>query len=532
MKAWLRYTRRSAQSGQAIVLMALAMIVLMGFAVLALDGGRFYTQRRSAQNASDLAALAGLYKYLSTTISNDQIALMEIQRVAEINQIVDPDGTGADGLNTNVQAWWVNGLGQYVNQDGSTAPGTTEPPPVGAQIVNDPTKVEPVGAAGIKVRSDIPYDTFIGGLIGRKSLVAQADGTALLTINTKTFTDNTNSAWLGGSDCDNLTDKIAFNFENIKNAHFLTDVYDDGSFTIGTYNNNTFFDGKLVVRTMAGQNYGPQGGGPYTQMIPYNANPVPNANHGGFTNYTGPTGPYLPVNNPPVAAPKGFPLWSYVTINNVKTQVDASLFRPVAGTHAYFYDMYVKYQPTGLLNKYFGGNPAPAPNVFFTYINAGSGAANTTDLNNAITNNRHGIYFVEGDVTLSGTPNDVTVIATGRVTTPHATNNFSWGNAGVLGLNISVLAGLDLGMPQRCASDTANAVLDTTGSNQVSYSGILYMPYGQGFFGGNWRTSSSNGPIVAYSLNLGGGGHPDNNQGFNFVPNIFQQPYPSQSLYN
>jgi Putative Flp pilus-assembly TadE/G-like len=51
--------RRRAESGQAMVLLALSIVALLGFAGLAIDGGILYTERRRAQNAADAAAMAG-----------------------------------------------------------------------------------------------------------------------------------------------------------------------------------------------------------------------------------------------------------------------------------------------------------------------------------------------------------------------------------------------------------------------------------------------------------------------------------------
>lgn len=51
--------KNSNESGQSIVIMAFAIIVLMGIMAVAIDGGRIYTQRRDAQNAADAAALNG-----------------------------------------------------------------------------------------------------------------------------------------------------------------------------------------------------------------------------------------------------------------------------------------------------------------------------------------------------------------------------------------------------------------------------------------------------------------------------------------
>jgi hypothetical protein len=49
----------SSEKGQASVLLALALIGLLGFTALAIDGGMVYANRRHMQNASDAASLAG-----------------------------------------------------------------------------------------------------------------------------------------------------------------------------------------------------------------------------------------------------------------------------------------------------------------------------------------------------------------------------------------------------------------------------------------------------------------------------------------
>jgi hypothetical protein len=49
----------NTERGQAIVLIALALIGLIAFAGLAIDGGMVYSDRRHAQNASDAGSLAG-----------------------------------------------------------------------------------------------------------------------------------------------------------------------------------------------------------------------------------------------------------------------------------------------------------------------------------------------------------------------------------------------------------------------------------------------------------------------------------------
>jgi Flp pilus assembly protein TadG len=47
-----------SEKGQAIVMVAFAVIGLVAFAALAIDGGRLFSDKRHAQNAADSAALA------------------------------------------------------------------------------------------------------------------------------------------------------------------------------------------------------------------------------------------------------------------------------------------------------------------------------------------------------------------------------------------------------------------------------------------------------------------------------------------
>jgi len=63
----LAHLREHPGRGQAIVIVALIIVVLFGFLGLAVDGGRAYLDRRALQAAVDAAALAAAYNYMSTT---------------------------------------------------------------------------------------------------------------------------------------------------------------------------------------------------------------------------------------------------------------------------------------------------------------------------------------------------------------------------------------------------------------------------------------------------------------------------------
>ena len=52
-------TQQRGEEGQVLAFLAIVLVVLLGFAALALDGGMLFSDRRDAQNAADSASLAG-----------------------------------------------------------------------------------------------------------------------------------------------------------------------------------------------------------------------------------------------------------------------------------------------------------------------------------------------------------------------------------------------------------------------------------------------------------------------------------------
>jgi Flp pilus assembly protein TadG len=61
----------SSEKGQALIIIALAAIVLFGFAALAIDGSRIFSDKRHAQNAADTSALAGALAYTRNDHAGD-----------------------------------------------------------------------------------------------------------------------------------------------------------------------------------------------------------------------------------------------------------------------------------------------------------------------------------------------------------------------------------------------------------------------------------------------------------------------------
>ncbi len=93
-----------SERGQAIVVIALAIVVLLGFAALAIDGGRLYSERRAAQNAADAAVLSAAL----TKCTNGNIT-------AAAQQIAASNGYNNDGVKNTVTVNNPPLSGAYVN---------------------------------------------------------------------------------------------------------------------------------------------------------------------------------------------------------------------------------------------------------------------------------------------------------------------------------------------------------------------------------------------------------------------------------
>jgi len=69
-------TKYSSERGQVLVLLVLALVGLLGFTALAIDGGMVYSDRRTAQNAADASALGErVGAWLSKKKSRDYIVV-------------------------------------------------------------------------------------------------------------------------------------------------------------------------------------------------------------------------------------------------------------------------------------------------------------------------------------------------------------------------------------------------------------------------------------------------------------------------
>jgi Flp pilus assembly protein TadG len=163
-------TRRS-RNGQAIVIMALAMVAICGMLALAIDAGRLYFQRRLMQDAVDSGALAGAQSLVGT--------------VANPNG--QPNYALYYALDDTFAVFNQNPANNDPNSSYYTAPvNNTVTDTEGGYTV---TAVAPTGYDNKQVQVTVSYDavaTFVQ-VLGFRNVAILATATAEAGTNAKTY---------------------------------------------------------------------------------------------------------------------------------------------------------------------------------------------------------------------------------------------------------------------------------------------------------------------------------------------------------
>lgn len=120
LRRW-QTARRGSERGQAIVIVVLAMVVMLGFAALAIDGGNYLNHRRIAQNSADAGALGGTEALATNPAISELDVLKTVHAAAEANGTPDSNGISGDGVNGYVLAFYTLGDGTNMSdgQDGA-----------------------------------------------------------------------------------------------------------------------------------------------------------------------------------------------------------------------------------------------------------------------------------------------------------------------------------------------------------------------------------------------------------------------------
>ncbi len=110
------FTKQKAQRGQALILIAIGIVGLVGMVALAIDGGNAYKVRRDAQNAADASALTAAVIMVQTNLGAWSTAQNQALALATVN------GFSNDGITTvtveNPPGVDCNGdSGPYVGDD-------------------------------------------------------------------------------------------------------------------------------------------------------------------------------------------------------------------------------------------------------------------------------------------------------------------------------------------------------------------------------------------------------------------------------
>jgi hypothetical protein len=150
------------QRGQTVVIVAIAIVVLLAFAGLAIDGGTAYLNRRRMQNAADAAALAGARELAAALCAGTTANATD----AAVDAAV-ADYALRNGVDTAEDA-----VAHYVRFEGEAVVEFSPPVAVGSGAV-------PNGASGVIVTTTITRPTYFLGLIGQPVGPAQASATAI-----------------------------------------------------------------------------------------------------------------------------------------------------------------------------------------------------------------------------------------------------------------------------------------------------------------------------------------------------------------
>jgi uncharacterized membrane protein len=84
-------TPASGEKGAAALLVAISLVVLVGFAALAIDGGLGFDDRRGTQNAADSAALAAAWESCNPRVAGSPDPVGSALTVAAQNGYDDTD---------------------------------------------------------------------------------------------------------------------------------------------------------------------------------------------------------------------------------------------------------------------------------------------------------------------------------------------------------------------------------------------------------------------------------------------------------
>jgi hypothetical protein len=202
--------RRTLERGQAIVLLVVSIVVLLGFTALAIDGGMVYSDRRKAKNASDTAALTGAAE-IASRLQNADIRYQNW----DCNIIEKPSAISQYAIDSAAYRSRTNGY----PLDDEFGEGD------GVEIICNDQDAIPVANRSVIVRTAVTAETQTsfaqiltsGPLVNYVESAAQLNaippfgsGMALVALNENPCSGNSNGLIFGGSSVVQISDGGAF----------------------------------------------------------------------------------------------------------------------------------------------------------------------------------------------------------------------------------------------------------------------------------------------------------------------------------
>jgi hypothetical protein len=173
--------RRRRQSGQALVVMAVAIMAMIGGVGLVIDGGNAWAQQRITQAGNDASAEAGAVVLAS--MYSGQTAPVGGWDGAVYSAV---NASAANNNMTVPKAYYTDICGTYLRSDGTKAAGTADAAVVGAGTlpINNHTNPDCPGGivgpvAGIQAQGSKSFGTFVSRAIGITQFTASTSATAV-----------------------------------------------------------------------------------------------------------------------------------------------------------------------------------------------------------------------------------------------------------------------------------------------------------------------------------------------------------------
>jgi hypothetical protein len=179
---------KTRETGQSIILVAVAFLALILFAAIAVDISRAYFDRRSAQNAADAAAWAGgqeLGIQRNTKNFPNSSEPADIRKAmndfAQRNGVADSNDDPDDEWNDNVEGYYLV----------PASVEDSEPDLPGLAILQEPTlnppftvhnRRVPDNAVGVLALTHVEAPTFFGGVFGLNDLPISAEAAVSVNI--------------------------------------------------------------------------------------------------------------------------------------------------------------------------------------------------------------------------------------------------------------------------------------------------------------------------------------------------------------